>query len=89
MLNALLSSRPLVWIGKRSYGVYLWHWPIFRAVSTITYHGAAEQVGLIVAEFAITFVVVALSYKFLERPALRLKERFRPVPLTAAVPMGL
>ena len=28
--SPLLSARPMVWIGQRSYGIYLWHWVVFQ-----------------------------------------------------------
>jgi len=76
-LEAMLSSRPVVWIGRRSYGVYLWHWPIFRVFSTVVYRDKMEQAAIIFSEFTLTFVLVAASWRFVEKPALRLKERFQ------------
>ena len=67
------AFRPLAAIGLISYGLYLWHWPIFVIVRT-------ERVGfdgwrLSVLRFALTFAVSYVSYRFLERPI-----RMRGVP---------
>ncbi|WP_426184747.1 acyltransferase family protein [Microbacterium sp. TWP3-1-2b2] len=71
-VTAFLSLRPFVWIGKRSYGIYLWHYPIFGilAASTLPF--------LLAAGLGVTFSIVipALSYRYVESPFLRLKNRF-------------
>lgn len=73
----VLASAPLVWIGQRSYGLYLWHQVIFRYVAPhvpalpLPY---AHQTALLL----LTLVPVALSFTLIERPFLRLKGRARP-----------
>lgn len=61
-----LVSRPfLVEIGRRSYGLYLWHWPIF----VIT--GALDSTNALAVALAITVIVNELSYVLVEQPARR------------------
>ena len=60
------SWRPLVAVGKRSYGLYLWHWPIFVLAGAT--HGS---VGRFVVALAVTVVVTELSYRFVETPVRR------------------
>jgi hypothetical protein len=51
----------------RSYGIYLWHWPIFmvtRPHSDVPFTG----LPLLVFRLALTFGIAALSYKYLEEP---------------------
>ncbi|MEX2393016.1 MAG: acyltransferase [Actinomycetota bacterium] len=70
----LLALQPLPAIGRISYGLYLFHLPVSLAL-----HGVpAKRTGIIsvVAMFAVTFLLAALSYVFLESRALRLKARF-------------
>jgi peptidoglycan/LPS O-acetylase OafA/YrhL len=62
--RALLSWRPLVEIGRRSYGLYLWHWPIF--VFSHTYHSGSYT--RFVAATLITVAVSEVSYRFIETP---------------------
>jgi peptidoglycan/LPS O-acetylase OafA/YrhL len=68
-----LAWRPLVWLGAISYGVYLWHWPIFLALN-------GERTGwsgwsLFAVRCAATVVVAAASWWLLEQPI----RRWRPV----------
>jgi peptidoglycan/LPS O-acetylase OafA/YrhL len=66
MTSRVLGVRPLRWLGERSYGIYLWHWPILllawpEAPSTL------QLVGM----YAATIVIAAVSYYFVEQPLRR------------------
>jgi peptidoglycan/LPS O-acetylase OafA/YrhL len=73
LLRRLFEMRWLTYIGKISYGVYLWHYPIFTEVQR-RHWPAAKELGI---EFGLTAVAVLASYYLLERPLLRLKARFQ------------
>lgn len=69
-LRRLLSWAPLTWIGKRSYGLYLWHWPIM-----VLLRAAAPGLGTTVRGclvLVLTVAVAAVSYRWLENPVRRL-----------------
>jgi peptidoglycan/LPS O-acetylase OafA/YrhL len=93
-LGRILASRLAVHIGRRSYGLYLWHYVILSFVAALhaPHTGALPSsggsnhiisAGVLVAEVALSFVVAELSYRFIEVPALRLKRRFQPVTLVS------
>lgn len=65
----VLSSRFLVYFGKRSYGLYLWHYWILNVVNA---HGLKMKLACVAA----SFVMTELSYRVIEMPCLSLKERF-------------
>lgn len=64
-----LIRGPLVAIGRISYGLYLWHYPIVSAVHAHLGHGPLTLLIAAPPSFAIAF----LSHRYLERPFLRLK----------------
>ncbi len=64
-----LSRRPLVALGRISYGVYLYHWPIFLALDH--QRSGLDGLGLLLARLAATLVVAALSWRFVEEPVRR------------------
>ena len=68
----VLELSPLVWVGRLSYGLYLWHWFIFE---TVKIPGARFTVSTML-KVALTFGVASASYYVVERPALRYKSRF-------------
>jgi len=68
----LLSQPWLVFVGKISYGLYLWHAPIFMLVFN---SGLSRETGLVISMLA-TCGATLSSYYFLERPILRFKHTF-------------
>jgi hypothetical protein len=60
----VLSVDPLVAIGRLSYGLYLWHWPVFVAMRETNLRG----ISLLVTEFAITFAFALASFVLVEQP---------------------
>lgn len=62
----VIGSPLLVWVGKRSYGLYLYHWTIFQAYRKNA--GNALDLREFVALMAITIVVTEASFQFIETP---------------------
>jgi len=65
---ALLRTRPLVHIGRISYGVYVYHWPIFLWMRQKTDLGPWPRFAIAVA---LTFAVAEVSHRWLEQPVRR------------------
>lgn len=63
----LMQLSPLVWIGKRSYGMYLWHFPIILLTSKI---GWPIEIPwwVHIAQIVVIFAISDLSYRFVENP---------------------
>jgi peptidoglycan/LPS O-acetylase OafA/YrhL len=81
-LARLLSTRLLVGIGRISYGLYLWHWPVYLALD-------GERTGLhgyplAALRVAVTGVLAGASFVLIERPAQRVRARPRRVLPAAA-----
>jgi peptidoglycan/LPS O-acetylase OafA/YrhL len=64
-----LSWRPLAALGLISYGVYLYHWPIFVFVTHE--RTGLDGVALVVVRLALTFALAIASYALLEQPVRR------------------
>ncbi len=68
----ILGFKPLAWLGTRSYGLYLWHWPIFQ----LTRPGAVDEGGdidwpfsvLMIVRLGLTFALTEVSYRLIETP---------------------
>jgi peptidoglycan/LPS O-acetylase OafA/YrhL len=68
-LGRILGLRPLVGLGLVSYGLYLWHWPLYLWLD-------ADRVGwtgwpLLAVRIAVTLGVATVSYFVVERPIRR------------------
>jgi peptidoglycan/LPS O-acetylase OafA/YrhL len=64
LLRTSLGAKPLVWVGQRSYGIYLWHWPIFVVLRA----GLMPTVPLFVVRVGLTGIIAAASYRYVETP---------------------
>ena len=79
----VLAWRPLVGLGTISYGVYLWHWPIFLALNGE--RTGWSGVALFAARCAVTVAVSIASWWLIEQPIRRWRpERVPLLPLAAA-----
>jgi peptidoglycan/LPS O-acetylase OafA/YrhL len=62
----VFSLKPLRLMGLVSYGVYLWHWPIYVVLTPERVHLGA--IPLLVVRIALTLAIAAASYRWFERP---------------------
>ncbi|MPV50716.1 acyltransferase family protein [Pseudactinotalea sp. HY160] len=82
--SALLSLRPLTWLGALSYSLYLWHWPLLIAATS---RWGELSVSATTGVVAASIVAAVLSHRFLESPI-----RFAPALArsnTLALSVGL
>jgi len=68
-LGVAVGWKPLRWLGVRSYGIYLWHWPII--VLTAPSLLAEASLSLQALQVTATIVIAALSWRFFEEPIRR------------------
>ena len=72
LLNAVLGSAPIAYVGRLSYPLYLWHWPVFTLLRhTIGFDTNSHRIGGV----AVTISLAAATYHLLESRARHWKPR--------------
>ncbi|ALL23961.1 acyltransferase family protein [Bacillus tropicus] len=62
-----LRFRPLRWVGVRSYGIYLWHYPILTLTTPKVNAGDFSIIRAIL-QFLLIILIAQISWKFIEKP---------------------
>jgi peptidoglycan/LPS O-acetylase OafA/YrhL len=63
----ILSSKPFIWIGERSYAIYLWHWVVFQ-VTRPNFDLEGSDWALTVLRVLIVFFLADISLRLVELP---------------------
>ncbi|MEG0666766.1 acyltransferase family protein [Gordonibacter sp.] len=66
IVGRVAGSAPLVWVGKRSYGIYLWHYPLLLLMNPNP--GIETPWWLYLLQLVVVFACAAFSYRFVENP---------------------
>ncbi|MDO3410056.1 acyltransferase family protein [Saccharibacillus sp. CPCC 101409] len=66
-LGRVLGAKPLRWIGARSYGLYLWHYPVIVLTTPLVNTGG-PNITRILLQLLVSFALAALSYRYIEQP---------------------
>lgn len=78
ILAKWLSVKPIQWIGIRSYGIYLWHYPII-ILTTPAVNTEGFVFWRVFLQIAATLIISALSYRFVETPIRTGRLKFTPI----------
>ena len=86
--SALSRSRAIIYLGRISYGLYVLHFPALKAARallgtfgrTVPLAGWPRLLALFALWMGITVALAATSYRWIERPFLRLKSRLARIP---------
>jgi peptidoglycan/LPS O-acetylase OafA/YrhL len=73
IMSRVFSTRPAVWLGRRSYGFYLWHYPILILLAR-----SFGPLGMALIGLPLTLIATVASWQLVEVPFLKLKQRFEP-----------
>lgn len=80
ILNSILSVKLFKYLGKISYGVYLYHFPLFYCTNYLNINlspkNLFQAVLIDIIRIAIVLIISILSYEFIEKRALNLRKRF-------------
>lgn len=75
LAGRVLGNRVLLWIGTRSYGLYLYHWPIYQVIREVA--GNVLTLPQFVVAMVVTAVITEASYTLIETPIRRREFGFR------------
>jgi peptidoglycan/LPS O-acetylase OafA/YrhL len=84
-INFVFKNRLLIFFGKISYGLYVFHWPVYMLLFPATRNwilstiGSSERMADMMSATLVTIAAVllgVLSYRYFEKPFLKLKTRF-------------
>jgi len=67
ILQAVLGFSVLRWVGLRSYGIYLWHWPVFM-LTRPQLDTSLDGLPLLALRFGLTLILAELSFRLVETP---------------------
>lgn len=73
-LTRVLTLRPIEWVGERSYGIYMWHWPAILIIDAAWAPAAADSPSWWVSRavaLGVTLTLAALSFTYIENPIRR------------------
>ena len=71
LMSRLLSFKPIVFIGKISYSLYLWHFPVLVLTTPVSEIGNPNII-FVILRVILTFILAAASYVFVETPIRKL-----------------
>ena len=63
----ILSSKPFIWIGERSYAIYLWHWVVFQ-VTRPNFDLEGSDWALVALRILVVFALADISLRLVELP---------------------
>jgi peptidoglycan/LPS O-acetylase OafA/YrhL len=69
-VGQVLNNRPIIYVGKISYSLYLWHWPV---IVLFKWTVGLDSLGTMLAAAIVTVAASVFSYRFVERPIRRSK----------------
>lgn len=79
-IKTVLSWAPIIYVGRISYGIYLYHLIILYAlgINEAALNGAEASARQVMLALTLTFAIAALSFRYIEAPILRRGRRARP-----------
>jgi peptidoglycan/LPS O-acetylase OafA/YrhL len=84
-ITKLLTSRVVLFLGRISYGLYLWHMAVIYFWNDGSMFGASNFPLLLAEVFVTTILFATVSYYAIEKPAMKLRQRLGKAPLDPSI----